>query len=154
LIEQGYVSTTLRCSRDPYAAPVSDAQMGIPAIITEMLAYSRPGLIEVLPALPAALVQGSIKGMRLRTFARLDRLAWNLEARTVDLTVTSARKQDVALLLRHGIDEVNAPSGVLAADIRPGTADCSLHLPENRPVEIHLKLSQRRPPDWADQVSL
>ncbi len=52
LLEQGYVSTALRCSRDPYAAPVPDAQGGIPAIIMEMLAYSRPGVIEVLPALP------------------------------------------------------------------------------------------------------
>ena len=52
LMEQGYVSTALRCSREPYGGPVPDAHGGIPAIIMEMLAYSRPGVIEVLPALP------------------------------------------------------------------------------------------------------
>jgi hypothetical protein len=58
----------------------------------EMLAYSRPGVIEVLPALPPSLVKGSMNGMLLRTFARLDKLAWDMEARTVDLTVTSVKK--------------------------------------------------------------
>ena len=109
LIEQGYVSTSLRCSRDPYAGPVPDAQGGIPAIIMEMLAYSRPGVIEVLPALPPSLVKGSINGMLARTFARIDKLAWDMEARTVDLTITSVRKQDVTLIARYGIEEIPHP---------------------------------------------
>ena len=115
LMEQGYVSTALRCSREPYAVPVPDAHGGIPAIIMEMLAYSRPGVIEVLPALPPSLVKGSINGMLLRTFAKLDKLAWDMEARTVDLTITSARKQDVTLIARHGIEDITASAGVLAA---------------------------------------
>ena len=143
LLEQGYVSTALRCSRDTYAAPVPDAQAGIPAIIMEMLAYSRPGVIEVLPALPRSLAKGSISGMLLRTFARLDKLHWDVEARTVDLTITSARKQDVTLIARQGIEAITAPAGVLAVTHRPGAANCDLHLPERRPVEIHLKLDRR-----------
>ena len=152
LIEQGYVSTALRCSHDPYAGPVPDAQGGIPAIIMEMLAYSRPGVIEVLPALPPSLVKGSINGMLARTFARIDKLAWDMEARTVDLTITSVRKQDVTLIARHGIEEISAPAGVLAAKPQPGTANCDLHLPEGKPVEIHLKLGRRKPLDWAARV--
>ncbi len=74
LIEEGNVGETFRCSHDPYAYPMPDAQGGIQTIIMEMLAYSRPGVIEVLPALPPTLVKGSIKGMLLRTFARLDKL--------------------------------------------------------------------------------
>ena len=108
LLEQGYVSTALRCSREPYAGPVPDAHGGIPAIIMEMLAYSRPGVIEVLPALPPSLVKGSINGMLARTFARIDKLAWDMEARTVDLKITSVRKQDVTLIARHGIEEITA----------------------------------------------
>ena len=81
----------------------------------EMLAYSRPGVVEVLPALPPSLVKGSINGMLLRTFARLDKLSWDMEARTVDLTITSVRKQDVTLIARHGIEAVSASPGALAA---------------------------------------
>jgi alpha-L-fucosidase 2 len=152
LLEQGYVSSSLRCSREPYAGPVPDAHGGIPAIIMEMLAYSRPGVIEVLPALPASLTKGSISGMLARTFARLDKLAWDMEARTVDLTITSARKQDVTLITRYGIEEVSAPADVLAAKPRPGAATCDLRLPERMPVQLHLKLGRRNPLDWVARV--
>ncbi len=153
LMEQGYVSTALRCSRDPYGGPVPDAHGGIPAIIMEMLAYSRPGVIEVLPALPPSLVKGTINGMLLRTFARLDKLTWDMDARIVDATITSLRKQDITLIARHGIEAISASSGVLAAKPNPGRADCDLHLPEGKRVEIHLKLGQRNPLDWAARIA-
>jgi len=153
LMEQGYISEALRCAREPYAVPVPDAHGGIPAIIMEMLAYSRPGVIEVLPALPPSLVKGSIHGIRLRTFAKLDKLAWDMGARTVDLTVTSARKQDVTLIARHGIEAITAPAGVQAAPLQTGRADVDLHLPENRPVTFRLILGRRKPVDWVKQAA-
>jgi hypothetical protein len=152
LIEQGYVSNSLRFSREPYGGPVPDAHAGVPAIIMEMLAYSRPGVIEVLPALPPSLVKGTINGMLLRTFARLDKLAWDMDARTVDVTITSLKKQDITLVARHGIEKISAPAGVLAAKPKSGEADCELHLPEGQPVEIHLTLGRREPLDWAGRV--
>ncbi|MBN1972329.1 MAG: glycoside hydrolase N-terminal domain-containing protein [Sedimentisphaerales bacterium] len=153
LMEQGYVSTALRCSREPYGAPVPDAQGGIPTIMMEMLAYSRPGVIEVLPALPASLVKGSISGMLARTFARIDKLTWDMQARTVDITITSVKKQDVTLIARYGIEAITAPDGVLAAKPKPGTANCDLHLPEGKPVEIHLKLGRHTPLDWVARIA-
>jgi len=152
LIEQGYVSSALRCSREPYGGPVPDAQGGIPAIIMEMLVYSRPGVIEVLPALPRDLVKGSTKGILARTFARIENLAWNMEARTVELAVTSFRKQNITLIARYGIQEIRVPAGVLAAPLKPGAATCELRLPDGKPVEIHLKIGQRQPLDWVDRV--
>jgi len=153
LIEEGNVGPTLRCSHDPYAGPMPDAQGGLQLIMIEMLAYSRPGVIEVLPALPPTLVKGWMNGMLLRTFARLDKLAWDMDARTVDLTVTSMRKQVVTLIARHGIESVTASAGVLTARPQPGRAACDLHLPEKKPVEIHLKLGWRDPLDWVNWVA-
>jgi len=118
-----------------------------------MLAYSRPGVIEVLPALPPSLVKGAINGMLLRTFARLDKLAWDMDARTVDVTVTSARKQDVTLIARYGIETVTASAGVLVARPLPGKATCDLHLPEGKPVEVHLKLGRQNPMEWVNWVA-
>ena len=61
---------TLQCLHDPYStSAIPDAQGGIPTIMMEMLAYSRPGVMELLPALPPSLVKGAINGMLLRTFA-------------------------------------------------------------------------------------
>jgi hypothetical protein len=153
LIEQGYVATTLRCSHDPYARPMPDAQGGIPTIMMEMLAYSRPGVIEVLPALPPSLEKGSINGMLARTFARIDKLVWDMQARTVDVIITSLRKQDITLIARYGIKEISAPTGILVEPLQPGKANCVLHLPEGKPVEIHLKLSSHKPLDWAARVA-
>jgi hypothetical protein len=153
LIEEGNVGPTLRCSHDPYAGPMPDAQGGIPIIMMEMLAYSRPGVVEVLPALPPSLVMGSMNGMLLRTFARLDKLSWDMNARTVDLTITSVRKQDVTLIARQGIAAVSAPPGALAAKPQQGRAACDLHLPEGKPVEIHLKLGQCNPLEWVNWVA-
>ncbi len=153
LIEEGNVGETLRCSHDPYAYPMPDAQGGIQTIMMEMLAYSRPGVIEVLPALPPTLVKGSIKGMLLRTFARLDKLVWDMKARTVDLAVTSVRKQDVTLIARYGIEAISTSSGALGAKPQSGNATCELHLPEGKPVTVRLKLGRRNPLDWVKWVA-
>jgi alpha-L-fucosidase 2 len=153
LLEQGFVATTFICPHDPYAnMRIADAQGGIPAIMMEMLAYSRPGVIEVLPALPQTLTKGSINGMLLRTFAKLDKLSWNMETRTVDLTVTSLKKQDVTLIARYGIEEISVSSGALVAKPDSGMATCDLNLPEGKPVKIHLKIGQRNPMDWINWV--
>ena len=153
LLEEGYVGTTLLCPHDPYAnMRIPDAQGGIPAIMMEMLAYSRPGVIEVLPALPPTLKKGSIDGMMLRTFARLNKLAWDMDARTVDLTVTSVKNQDVTLIARYGIDDISASSGALVSIPNSGDATCNLHLPKGTPVEIHLTLGQRNPLDWINWI--
>jgi enamine deaminase RidA (YjgF/YER057c/UK114 family) len=152
LFEQGYVGTTFRCSHNPYTGPMPDAQGGIPAIMMEMLAYSRPGVIEVLPALPPSLKKGSINGMLARTFARINKLAWDMQERTVDITITSVKKQDITLIARYGIEDISAPSGIVGA-FRKGNADCELHLPEKEPVEIHLELGPHKPMDWVAQVT-
>ena len=119
----------------------------------EMLLYSRPGVIEVLPALPPSLGKGSINGMLARTFARIDKLAWDMEARTAELTVTSFRKQDVTLIGRYGIESITAPAGVLAAPLQAGNANIDVHLPKDRPVTFHFKLGHRHPLDWVTQVA-
>jgi alpha-L-fucosidase 2 len=152
LLEQGYITTTLRCSRETYGIPIPDAQGGIPAIMMEMLTYARPGVIEVLPALPASMKKGSINGMLVHTFARIDKLAWDMQERTVDITITSLKKQDITLIARYGIEDISAPSGIVGA-FKRSNADCELHLPEKEPVEIHLELGDHKPLDWIDQVS-
>jgi hypothetical protein len=152
LFEQGYVGTTFRCSHNPYTGPMPDAQGGINAIMMEMLAYSRPGVIEVLPALPPSMLKGSINGMLARTFARINKLAWDMQERIVDITITSVKKQDITLIARYGIEDISAPSGIVGA-FRKGNADCELHLPEKESVEIHLELGSHKPMDWVAQVT-
>lgn len=153
LVEQGFVASTFICPHDPYTTMrIADAQGGIPAIMMEMLAYSRPGVIEVLPALPPALVRGSINGLLLRTFAKLDKLEWDMETSTCNLTITSRKEQDVTLIARYGIEKISASPAVLKTAHNKGQATCELHLPEGKPVKIHLEIGQRNPLEWINWV--
>ena len=52
-----------------------DGNYGIAAAILEQLVYTRPGLVELLPALPAAWPSGSLKGMRAHDGLIID-LKW------------------------------------------------------------------------------
>ena len=98
------------------------------------------------------LVTGSISGMLARTYARIEKLAWNMQNRTVELTVTSLRKQDITLIARYGIEDLTAPADVLTTPLQRGSADCELHLPEAKPVNILLKLGSHHPGEWAEQM--
>jgi hypothetical protein len=84
---------------------------------------------------------------------RIDKLAWDMEARTVELTVTSVKKQDVTLIARYGIEAITAPAGVLAAPLQAGKANIDVHLPEKKPVTVHMRLGRRKPDDWVSQVA-
>lgn len=152
LIEQGYVNTTLRCSHDPYVRPMPDAQGGIQTIMMEMLAYSRPGVIELLPALPPSLLKGTIHGMLSRTFARIDKLTWDMESRTVDVTITSLKNQDITLIARQGIEDITAPAGVLVTAPQKDKTKCEIHLKEGEQVQIHMKLGQNKSMDWVTNI--
>jgi alpha-L-fucosidase 2 len=66
-----------------------DANFGTPVAMLEMLMSSRPGLIELLPALPKAwAASGSVTGMGARGGFRVD-LAWS-QGKLVSVTVHSA----------------------------------------------------------------
>lgn len=151
--EQGYVGPTLRTSHNPYTEPMPDQQGSIPTLMMEMLVYSRPGVIELLPAVPATLTKGSIKGVLARTFAKVDDLTWNMGTRTVDVTISSLRDQDISLVVRHGIESITAPAGVLAAQPKPDATTCQLHLTQNKPATLHLKVGSHKPSDWIQKVA-
>ena len=47
----------------------ADAAHAVPAVVTEMLLDSRPGIIEFLPALPADWGRGTLRGIGTRARA-------------------------------------------------------------------------------------
>ena len=105
----------------------------------EMLIYSRPGVIELLPALPDALKKGAIQGMLVRTFARVDRLIWDLDEKTEVITLTSLRNQEIALVVWHGIESIDAPAGILLKTPKQGAMSCDLRLRQGESITLQIR---------------
>ena len=153
LLEQGYFGPVLTSSHNPYTGFMPDQQGSVLALVMEMLIYSRPGVIELLPALPYTLEKGNIKGVLARTFAKIDDMTWDMESKTVDVTITSLIDQDISLIVRFGIESVSAPGGVLDKQVEKGSEKCVLHLTQGVPVTVHLKLGDHNPSDWITKVA-
>lgn len=148
LLEMGYVFPALTTYHNPYTATLPDLQGSLPTIMMEMLVYSRPGVMELLPASPDSLARGNAKGIVSHTQATIDNLTWDLSAHTVDVTINSRVNQNVKMFLRKGIESVDAPAGVLAGPVTKGAIECELRLPASRPVTLHFKIGDLSRQAW------
>ncbi|GGM45164.1 discoidin domain-containing protein [Dactylosporangium sucinum] len=119
----------------------TDVANAVPAVMMEMLAASKPGTLEVLPALPKSLRKGSINGMLGKGQFRIDNLTWDMDARKVRVTLTSNIDQSLTLIQRSGITAVTA-DGVTVQSSPLGSIARVLPLTRGRTVTVELTLSQ------------
>lgn len=85
-----------------------DVSGGMPSVIIKMLVYSDPGLISLLPALPAEWKAGSIEGVLCRGQVEIERLNWNDKSVTVKMK--SSKEQMITLQLPSGIKSIETKS--------------------------------------------
>lgn len=80
-----------------------DTTFSMPAVLLEMLVYSEPGLVELLPALPQEVfVRGTLRGVLARGGIVIEELDWNTTLLRINATLRSRRAQEI--ILRLGID--------------------------------------------------
>ncbi|MER7480191.1 RICIN domain-containing protein [Streptomyces sp. NPDC126510] len=89
-----------------------DAANAIPGVLGEALVYSRPGVLEILPALPDQLPSGTIKGVRGRNRITVRSLTWDTGARTATVSLTSDINQDITFVCRRGMTSVSTSATV------------------------------------------
>ena len=104
----------------------ADAAHCLPAVVTEMLIDSRPGIVELLPALPAEWRRGSLRGIATRARVTVGELSWDLDDGVVRAVLTSAQEQPVTLVCRRARE---------AADQR-----LSIRLPAGAPVTVTVRM--------------
>jgi len=134
---------SLMCSHEPDQRIFNcDANGAIPEIVNRMLIGSLPGELDLLPAVPEAMPQGSIRGMLARGQITIDRLDWDQPAGKLRLALTSGKSQTVLL---------RVPAAATIRDIRvegasvghsPRGANCrelTLDKGQQAVLEIHLQ---------------
>ncbi len=99
LLNHGFVRRTLQTSHFPYRGVFPDLQGAVPALLVEMCVFSMPGVVEFLPAMPENLMTGSIDGVWLYTFAKLNHMEWNHTG--VKASLTSNEQQTLTLRCRR-----------------------------------------------------
>ena len=73
--KRNYHYTSLVTSHDPDKIYNLDAALSLPRLLMEMLVFSRPGHIELMPTWPKDFEEGAIRGMLVRGGHKID-LAW------------------------------------------------------------------------------
>ena len=107
MLTNNYVFTSLFTYHNPNLEIYnSDALNSLPAAILEMLVYSRPGVIELLPACSEKLNKGKISGVKCRTQATVENLEWDFEKGVVKATISSLMDQEIELIIRKPVSSV------------------------------------------------
>ena len=108
----------------------------------EMLVHSEPGLLHLLPALPAEhLPKGRIEGVLARGAVTIESLAWDMGAAELTVSMRSAAAQTVALLGPRRILSLSSPNGEPAGEPpSDGQEPWRVPLPAGRTVELRASL--------------
>lgn len=117
-----------------------DANFGWTAAMQEMLLFSAPGVIKLLPALPDAWREGRFRGLRCRGGAEVS-MAWSLAEGTAEVSFVSARAQTVEVEFPFALQE--AAGEVSLSEAPDKTARHRIvHLPAGRTVTLKLRFAK------------
>lgn len=144
MLTNNYVLPSLFTYHNPGEIYNADMLHSLPAVVLEMLVYSKPGEIELLPALSEAFPTGRVEGIRCRGQIAVERLEWDLPSRRVEATITSMVDQSVRLRMRRGMESVVVEGGGFVdgsgrLNIKEGTT-AELMIEENVPIRLTIQL--------------
>ena len=140
LMRYDYIQANLVTRHNPGWAPNTDVLCGLPGMISEGLVYSKPGVIELLPAWSRELPNGSVQGIRCRTQATVDHLAWDLDAKVVSGTISSLKDQWITLYVRQGIKSFEADTEIKPSE--HGDIARKIYVSKASPVQVTIHLDK------------
>jgi alpha-L-fucosidase 2 len=138
MLEGDYVLPSLFTYGSPGQGYNADIVCSLPAIVIEMLVYSRPGVVELLPAVPDSMRIGQIKGVLCRGQIAITSLEWNLVRKHVAVTMVSKKDQTISLILRRGMAAIAGPGGSRFVSDNPQRA--TVELKKDKPQTISIIL--------------
>jgi len=113
-----------------------DANFGITAAVLEMLVFSKPGLLKLLPALPKRLSSGRATGIACRGGITVD-MEWDVATGSLSATLASRSDQRLLLRLPEIAGEVRfEPAASASLDEARGRGYWNISLKEGEPLSI------------------
>jgi hypothetical protein len=136
ILDHGFINRNLSANHFPYHVYFADVTGSFPAFMIEMLVYSSPGVIELLPALPKEIPQGTLTEVCCFTFARINELSWDLQQGRITAKITSLKDQEITLRYRYGVKEIQVDGET--AEVKDG--NCKLRLQTGKTIQVMLSL--------------
>jgi hypothetical protein len=116
LLEKGYVNRTLQTNHYPYRVLFPDILGGIPAVISELILYSKPGYIKLLPGHQLLPSQGNINALAAYTFLRVNQLTWNKKEKELSAELYSIKDQTISIQLPEFIQDCKIDNDEVKVD--------------------------------------
>lgn len=116
-----------------------DANLGITAAILEMLVFSKPGLVKLLPSLPDKWTAGRVTGIACRGSITVD-LEWDMQERLFRATLLSKSDQRLLIRLPRITEDVTfIPEEMATPSVERGAGYWNITLHRDAPLHIHVK---------------
>jgi len=133
----------LTLGRGPGTDPIFqiDANFGVVAAALEMLLFSAPGWVKLLPALPAKWAKGEVQGLRARGGLTVS-MSWDMGARSLRAELVADRAQTVTLKFPGELASLahNLPAGAVSPS-EYGEAYRRITLPASETVALSATLA-------------
>ncbi|MCY9668119.1 glycoside hydrolase family 95 protein [Paenibacillus alginolyticus] len=113
-----------------------DANFGITSAVIEMLVFSAPGMIKLLPALPDKWKKGSVSGLLCRGGIRLS-IEWCMDEKRVDAIFTSVKEMRLELKLPFVPNHIHT-DGIIVPS-HNGDPYRTIHVLADRPLKIEVR---------------
>ena len=116
-----------------------DANFGLTAAVLEMLVFSKPGLIKLLPALPKKWTKGKVEGILCRGGIEVS-IEWDMTEHSMQASLRSKTDQVVTVKFPGSPKSLEfEPAGISISESGYGSEYRQVALPAGKPVTISLR---------------